>query len=91
MKAPSRQPASTRGRMPPNSARSLNRISVTPSTPSRRQTSTTQTATSTAITIIDQPIGLRIRPGRGSVSAASSAGAGSFRGSSDKAIGLGGE
>ena len=56
--------------------------------PSRRQTSTTLTATSTAITIIDQPIGLRMWPGRGSASAASSAGAGSLRGSSGKGIGL---
>src|SRR5450631_362532 len=59
MKAPSRQPASTRGRMPPNNARSWVRISRTPSMPSRRQTSVALTATSAAITIIDQPIGLR--------------------------------
>src|SRR5260370_28726679 len=56
--------------------------------PSRRQTSAALTATSTPITIIAHAIGLRLRPGRGSVSAPSSAGAGSFMGSSDKAIGL---
>jgi hypothetical protein len=39
------------------------------------------TATSTPIKIIDQPIGRRLRRGRGSPS---SAGAGSFAGSSDK-------
>jgi hypothetical protein len=44
---------------------------VTPWTPSRRQTSTTLTATSTAMKIIDQPIGLRILRG---ASADSSAG-----------------
>src|SRR6202166_1691653 len=88
MKAPSRQPASTRGRMPPNSVRSWVRISVTPLMPSRRQTSVALTATSTPIVIIDQPIGFRFRPGRGSASAASSAGAGSFKGSSVKGLGL---
>jgi hypothetical protein len=59
---------------------------MTPLIPSRRQTSAALTATSTPITIIDQPIGFRMRPGRGAPSAASSAGAGSFEGSSDKAI-----
>ena len=70
----SRQPASTRGNMPPNSSRSLRRMSRTPAKPSRRQTSTTQTATSTAIEIIDQPTGLRVLRGGASASAESSAG-----------------
>ena len=56
--------------------------------PSRRQTRAALTATSTAITIVDQPTGFRMWPGRGSASAASSAGAGSFKGSSGKAMGL---
>src|SRR5712675_857156 len=83
MNAPNRQPASTRGRMPPNSARSLVRISNTPLLPSRRQTSTTLTATSTPIKIIDQPTGLRFLRGRASGSAPSSAGGGWFTAGSD--------
>ena len=90
MNAPSRQPASTRGRMPPNRPRSWVRISRTPAVPSRRQTRAALTATSAPITIIDQPTGFRMCPGRGSASAASSAGAGSFKGSSDKGMGLAG-
>ena len=84
MNPPSRQPASTRGRISPNSRRSWVRMLSTPSMPSRRQTSAAQTATSAPITIIDQPTGLRARFGRVSPS---SAGAGSFIGGSDKAIG----
>jgi len=49
-------------------------------------TSVTLTATSTTIDNIDQPSGLRTRRGRASASIASSAGAGSFRGDSDKAM-----
>ena len=48
------------------------------------------TVTGTTITVIDQPIGSRMCPGRGSASAsaASVAGVGSFKGSSDKGMGL---
>ncbi|MGY4340796.1 hypothetical protein [Bradyrhizobium sp. LM2.9] len=53
--------------------------------PSRRQTSAALTATSTAIMIVDQPIGLRTRPGRGSDSR-SSAGGGSFGEGSDNGL-----
>ncbi len=56
--------------------------------PSRRQTSVALTATSTPIVIMDQPTGLRARPGRGSPSAASEACAGSFMRGSDKESGL---
>src|SRR5205085_4357682 len=59
--------------------------------PSRRQTSVALTATSAPMKIIDQPTGLRARRGRGSPSAASSAGAGSFIGGSDKTTGLAGD
>src|SRR4051794_36689421 len=86
MNAPSRQPASTRGRMPLNSARSLVRISNTPLLPSRRHTSTTLSATSTPIKIIDQPTGWRLLRGRASGSAPSSAGGGWFAAGSDKAM-----
>ncbi|MCP1762630.1 hypothetical protein [Bradyrhizobium japonicum] len=50
--------------------------------PSRCHTKPALTATSTAMMMVDQPIGLRTRPGRGSDSA-SSAGAGLFGEGSD--------
>ncbi|MGY4301539.1 hypothetical protein ACVWXN_009634 [Bradyrhizobium sp. i1.4.4] len=62
------------------------RISRTPSVPSRRQTRPALTATSTAMMMVDQPIGSRTRPGRGSDSA-SSAGAGLFGEGSDNGLG----
>ena len=75
--------------MPPNNETSSVRIASTPSMPSLRQTSAALTTTSTRMKIIDQPTGLRTRPGRGSASAASSAGGWAFDGDSDKAIGRG--